>query len=231
MKLRAGVALEETTVLIRYLTVQDLLQKNNGARKLEKYFQEFRIGYINAEGKQRINQKVFEEINYAVRVMKMENVSKRAPIITEIEAMDEEEFDQFQLLVSQMVATILQAKKTITSNPTKTKETTVFSSENYLLEVELQLSAVITKLLRQFGEAARKEESRNEEAYKNRVFKEAQLNEQIKVQSIKKWDLLLARLKADILIYVHKSADSKLEKLDFSLLHPKNMLGNVTPVA
>lgn len=227
MKIRSGIALEETTIIVKPLTVQDLLRKHNGARKLQQYFEEARIGYINAEGKRRINKSVFEEINHAVCVMKTEKVSQRAPVITEIEAMDEEEFDQFQEIVSKMITTILQVKKPEQAAQTKLNLSSVILAQEYIREVELQLSKVITKLLKKFSEAVHKEEARKEEAYKNRIIKEIQLCEQIKAQSLKKWELLMARLKVDLLTYAQKDLSIERQKLDFALLHPKNILGNV----
>lgn len=62
MKLRSGES-TDINLMFKRIDLSDLLQKEDAPRKIQTYFHDYRIGYVNAEGKHKVNKKLAAEIS------------------------------------------------------------------------------------------------------------------------------------------------------------------------
>lgn len=218
MRLRSDEILVEKIVLFKTFTVQDLLQTKKGAGKIQKYFEQARIGYVNAEGKHRINQALFGEINHFASTLKTENKEDLIPAISDVEAMEEAEYEQLCETVKKMANTILQMKKpesaaskeNIGNAAHKAKYPTPFSFDQILFEVELKASAILSNLLKKFAEAAHEEAARKEEAYKKDQIAIQEIRQAILCKNNLKWDIQQTKISSDFFALALKNCENKV---------------------
>ncbi|MFA6916941.1 MAG: hypothetical protein WC222_11130 [Parachlamydiales bacterium] len=219
MNLRSKDGISEKRLVFKQVNFKDLLQKNKGAEKIEQYFQECRIGYINADGKRLINNKILTEVNKLLKDQKVEHLTRSESSTAnnekddvsvedeeEFKAMNDAEYKQFETLVSSMVATAVEmkkAKKTETDSTQADRKGSPKSSEdtkdNFVRKAERKFDETASKILNKFSEDAKVEQQRKEEAFKKDQLKDDQLRQDIKTEGIKKWDRLVDTIKHDLL--------------------------------
>lgn len=208
MKLRSG----ETTdinVMFKHINVKDVLQKEKGAEKIQSYFNDYRIGYINEEGKHKINSKLLKEVNTLLNKVKVEkgssenlaiengnpqDVDTSAPVFEE---MNETEYKDLESKVKTMVDSALENKKAKqtegpqtqgpsaknTSEPVKGN-----SDEKFVRKMQKQMDETQSKMLDKFAQNAKEVQAQKDERYKKDLLQQDQIKEGVKVEDQKKWD-------------------------------------------
>lgn len=217
--------------LFKHMKLKDLLRKKS-PEKIEKIITEARFGYVNAQGKERINRELLEKFK-EIKKSRVEIAPSDEPIDSEntlealnpdnttfedffshVEAMNDEEYDQFTTLIRTLILSVVELKKEQSEKITSQKSSeraqaaaSPNSSERYARQIEKKLTSIADNLIKSFSEDAREEDAKRNRAYQEKQIKQEELKKEIKTQQRKKWDILVSNIVRDLVDYALDKSD------------------------